>query len=347
MSPHIEREIRSQGQAWRAALEAVADRTSALSELLTHAHGREVRFLGSGSSYYLGVAAAPVWGRRGWMARALPSAEQVLHPDDYPTPQPPLAVAVSRSGATTETLRALEVLRNAGSPAIGVTTRRDTPMDDLCDVVVHVTGAQEESTVQTRSFTAQFLVVQALAQLGAAGPTGLAPFGELPSLADDWITAADQTVAPLATRFERVYVLGTGMRWGLAMEGALKLKETSLTESEAFQTLEFRHGPKSMIDDATLVVGLIGERTRDTELAVLGEMRQLGATILAVGPGARAEDGSHALAFPGAEADETLGVLGVLYLPPLQLLAYHRGMAKGLDPDHPRHLSFAVELDRL
>lgn len=344
MSTHIEREIRSQGQAWRAALQAVADRSDALSDLLARARGREARFLGSGSSYYLGVAAAPAWGRRGWTARALPSAEQLLHADDYAVPQPPLAVAVSRSGTTTETLRALEVLRNAGSPAIGVTTRQGTPLDDLCDVVVHVTGAHEESTVQTRSFTAQFLVVQALAQLDAAGPTGLEPFRELPSLADDWIATADASVAPLATRFERVYVLGTGMRWGLAMESALKLKETSLTESEAFQTLEFRHGPKSMIDDATLLVGLIGDSTRDTELRVLREMRQLGATVLVVGPDVQAEDGLHALAFPGSSSDETLNVL---YLPPLQLLAYHRGMAKGLDPDHPRHLTFAVELDRL
>lgn len=344
MSAHIEREIRSQGQAWRAALEAVADRSDALSKLLTRARGREARFLGSGSSYYLGVAAAPAWGRVGWTARALPSAEQLLHASDYALQEAPLAVAVSRSGTTTETLRALEVLRNEGSPAIGVTTRRGTPLDDLCDVVVHVTGAHEESTVQTRSFTSQFLVLQALARLGATGASGLESFRELPSLAEAWIEASDATVAPLATRFERVYVLGTGMRWGLAMEGALKLKETSLTESEAFQTLEFRHGPKSMIDDATLLVGLIGDRTRHTELTVLREMHQLGATILVVGPGVQDEDGVHAIAFPGNPSIETLGVL---YLPPLQLLAYHRGMAKGLDPDHPRNLTFAVELDHL
>lgn len=344
MTPHIEREIHAQGAAWRAALEAVRSRADDLAELLQRARGREVRFLGSGSSYYLGVATAPAWGRRGWSARALPSAEQVLHADAYAAPKPPLAIAVSRSGATTETLRALEVLAREGSPTIGVTTRRDTPMDRLCDLVVHVTGASEESTVQTRSFSAQFLVAQALARLSAGGADALTAFDALPTVADAWIADADARVAPLAERFERIYVLGTGMRWGLAMEGALKLKETSLTESEAFQTLEFRHGPKSMIDAGTLVVGLVAERTREAELPVLREMRGLGATVLAVGAGVEAEDGLLALPLPSGLDDDAQGVLS---LPPLQLLAYRRGVAKRLDPDHPRHLSFAVELDRI
>lgn len=344
MTPHIEREIHAQGAAWRAALEAVRSRADDLAELLGRARGREVRFLGSGSSYYLGVATAPAWGRRGWTARALPSAEQVLHADAYPAQEPPLAVAVSRSGATTETLRALEVLARGGSPTIGVTTKRDTPMDELCDLVVHVTGASEASTVQTRSFSAQFLVAQALARLGAEGPDGLRAFDALPGVADAWIADAEARVAPLADRFERIYVLGTGMRWGLAMEGALKLKETSLTESEAFQTLEFRHGPKSMIDDATLVVGLVGTRARDAEVAVLREMRELGATVLAIGADVDGEGGLVPLALPSDLDDDAQGVLS---LPPLQLLAYRRGVAKGLDPDHPRHLSFAVELDRI
>ncbi|MFO7544188.1 MAG: SIS domain-containing protein [Trueperaceae bacterium] len=342
MTPHIDREIRTQGAAWRSALQVLRERADALSDVLERARGREVRFLGSGSSYYLGVAASNAWGRRGWSARALPSAEQVLHADAFFTTDAPLAVAVSRSGATTETLRAIEILKRAGSPVVGITTRRGTPMDEICDVVVHLTGADERSTVQTRSFSSQFLVVQALARLAAEGEEALAAFDVLPNLAEAWIDEADAYVSAFADRFERVYVLGTGTRWGLAMEGALKLKETSLTESEAFQTLEFRHGPKSMVDSETLVLGLVGAGTRDAELPVLREMRALGATVVAIGPGLAVEDGFSPLSFP---ADLPPDVEDVLFLPPMQLLAYRRGVAKGLDPDHPRHLSFAVELE--
>lgn len=344
MTPHIEREIRAQGQAWQSALDAVRARHDPLVSLLERARGSEVRFLGSGSSYYLGVATAPSWGRRGWSTRALPSGEEVLHGDAYPAPRPPLVIGVSRSGATTETLRALEGAKRNGSPTIGITTKTDTPMDDLCDVMLHVVGAQEESTVQTRSFSAQFLASQAIARIGAAGAGGSAAFDALPSLADAWIAAADAHVEPFARRFERIFVLGTGTRWGLAMEGALKLKETSLTDSEAFHSLEFRHGPKSMIDEETLVVGLVGERTRGPELAVLREMEALGATVIAVGPGLDEEAALNPLSFPEGAPD---GANGVLYLPPLQWLAYRRGVVKGLDPDHPRNLTFAVELESL
>lgn len=343
MTPHIEREIYAQASAWRAALEVVRSRRAELTKLMARASGREVRLLGSGSSYYLGVASAPTWGRHGWTARALPSAEQVLHAGDY-APAAPLAVAVSRSGATTETLRALEILREAGGLALGVTTETNTPMDALCDVTLHLTEAREASTVQTRSFSAQLLAVNAVAWLAREGTDRLTPFERTAAVADGWIASADAHVTPLATRFERIYVLGTGTRWGLAMEGALKLKETSLTESEAFQTLEFRHGPKSMVDDTTLVVGLVGPRTRETELAVLREMRELGASVLAIGPDIEADTDLSPLAFP---PDLPEAAQHVLYLPPLQLLAYRRGLAKGLDPDHPRNLSFAVELDRL
>jgi fructoselysine-6-P-deglycase FrlB-like protein len=253
----MEREIYAQAEAWRSALEAVDRAAPSLATLLASARGREVRFVGSGSSYYLGLAAGPVWGRCGWMTRALPSAEQLLHPDAYPSPESPLAIGVSRSGTTTEVLRALRRLRDGGSPTLGITTRTGTPMDEVCDVVVHVEGAQESSTVQTRSFSAQFIAVQAIAWAESALGAEREALGRLPGLADAWIRASDAHVTSLASRFTRVYVLGTGSRWGLALEGALKLKETSRTESEAFQTLEFRHGPKSMVDEDTYCIDVL------------------------------------------------------------------------------------------
>ena len=346
MTPHIEHEIYGQADAWRSALNEVRRTADPVADLLEGARGREVRFLGSGSSYYLGVASAALWGRYGWLARALPSAEQLLHPEAYPAAEPPLVVAVSRSGTTTEVLRALERMRRGGSRAIGITTRRDSPMEDLCDVVLVIEGARESSTVQTRSFSAQYLASAAIVTGVGADDAAWGAMEALPDRVDAWLPEVDRTVSGFAERFRRVYVLGTGTRWGIAMEGALKLKETSLTESEAFQTLEFRHGPMSMVDPETLVVGLVSDRTRDAELAVLNEMRELGAEVLAVG--SRGVDGGAegftSLAFgEGAGEDARIA----LYLPPLQLLSYRRGVAKGLDPDHPRNLSFAVELEKI
>jgi len=341
MVPHVEREIYSQGTAWRSALEAVSLKREALGSLLKANIGREVRFLGSGSSYYLGIAAAPFWGRAGWSTRVLPSGEQMLYSDAYATPQPPVAIGVSRSGSTTEILRAFERVKQAGASTIGISTRVGTPMDQMCDVMVHVTGAQEESTVQTRSFSAQLLAVQAIARTINHDDGLLDP---LTKLAPGWIEAADGRMTELSGNFARIFVLGTGSRWGVAMEGALKLKETSLTEAEAFHTLEFRHGPKSMVDEETLVVGLISDTAREAEMAVLREMQALGGKVLAVGVNLESESGIDSLSFPAGAASLPEDHRSVLYLPPLQLLAYRRGVGKGLDPDRPRNLTFAVEL---
>lgn len=343
---HMLREIRSQGEAWEAAMAAVDAAGRGLGDALTGA-APSVALLGAGSSYYLGVAARGAWVRRGREARAVPASEVLLHPELYPLPSGALAVAVSRSGTTTETLRALAELRSKGALAVGVTTVAGTPIEDAADLALAIPGAAESSTVQTRSFSAQLVTVLALAALAGRDEAALAELRRLPALAEAWTARVEAAVEPLAMLPQRVYVLGTGDRWGLAMEGALKLKETSLTESEAFQTLEFRHGPQSMVDDRTLVVGLLGDDATGAEAQVLREMAQLGARVLVV-----TEDAAAAAAVRGATALTMRSGLGdearlPLYLTPLQILAQRRGAGKGLDPDHPRHLRFSIELEGL
>jgi len=346
VTSHMLREIETQGDAWAGALEAVTAGGEALAAALQGA-ARETLILGAGSSYYLGLAARGAFLRRGVTAHAAPASEVLLHPELYPLARGGLAVAVSRSGTTTETLRAAAKLGAAGALAVGVTTAPGTPIADACDHVVTIPAAAEASTVQTRSFSAQLVATMALAAVQAGDDATLTALGRLPTLAPEWIARLEATLAPLATVPERIYVLGTGDLWGIAMEGALKLKETSLTEAEAFQTLEFRHGPQSMVDENTLVVGLVGDDAGGAETAVLSEMVALGARVLMI-----CEDPARAGRVPNAQflaigSGLPLEARLPLYLPPLQLIAHQRGVHKGLDPDHPRHLRFSIELERI
>ena len=139
-----------------------------------------------------------------------------------------------------------------------------------------------------------------------------------------------------------MFFLGSGPRYGLACEAMLKLKEMSLTTSEAYHFLEFRHGPKSMVDEGTLVVGLLSEAAREAEVAVLREMKELGGRILVL---TEAKDGldwaDHVVCF---QSDLPEVTRLPLYLPTLQLLAYYRAVGKGLDPDAPRNLDAVVQL---
>jgi glucosamine--fructose-6-phosphate aminotransferase (isomerizing) len=114
------------------------------------------------------------------------------------------------------------------------------------------------------------------------------------------------------------------------------MKEMTLTHSEPFHFLEFRHGPMSMVDESTLVVGLLSDSNRVHEAKVLSEMEGLGGTVASLG------ESEADICF---ESGIPESVHGVLYLPVLQLMAFHRSLAKGLDPDRPAHLTAVVKLD--
>ena len=136
--------------------------------------------------------------------------------------------------------------------------------------------------------------------------------------------------------FDRFYFLGSGIRYGLACEINLKMKEMTLTHSEPFHFLEFRHGPKSMVTPSTVVVGYLSDANRKQEEKVLTEMSILGATVVSL------SESDASVSF-NSQIPEP--VRGVLYLPVLQLMSWYRSMAKGLNPDRPVNLSTVVFLD--
>ncbi len=135
---------------------------------------------------------------------------------------------------------------------------------------------------------------------------------------------------------DRFYFLGSGVRYGLACEASLKMKEMTLSHSEPFHFLEFRHGPMAMVTPSSQVVGLLSETRRTHEKAVLDEMHALGARILSLG------ESETMINFDSRLPEE---IRNVLYLPVLQLIACSRSVARGLNPDQPTHLNAVVSLD--
>ncbi len=134
---------------------------------------------------------------------------------------------------------------------------------------------------------------------------------------------------------DRFYFLGSGSRYGLACELSLKMKEMSLSHSEPFHFMEFRHGPQSMLTSSTLMVGLVSESNRPREMAVLEEMRTRGARILSLGE-------CQADVIFGSGVSEA--ARNVLYLPVGQLLGFEHSLSRGLNPDLPHNLEAVVKL---
>jgi len=330
-------EILTQPNAWQEAIEVTLNQARTWLPLW-HQDIDYVLFTGCGSTYYLSLAAATLFQRLTHRpARGVPGSELALNSSTVIHPGTPLLVAISRSGATGETLRAVEVFRQRTQGAvIAITTRDDQPLASLADVALVIKAGQEQSVVQTRSFAAMYLVTVGLAVLASGSHQMIPAMGQLPSIGRRLIPAVRAMMETLGQDLDitHIYFLGSGFLYGLAAEASLKVKEMSLTHSEPFHFLEFRHGPMSMVDENTLLVGLLSERNRQHEQALLDEMADLGARVLSLG------ERTAALSFHSGLPEI---LRGVLYLPPLQLMAYYRAVARGLNPDHPRHLSAVVK----
>jgi glutamine---fructose-6-phosphate transaminase (isomerizing) len=335
-------EIISQPEAWADALEVVQRAAPSLVPLLSRDY-RQVLFTGCGSTYYLSLAAAALFQElTGRIARAVPGGELLLNPSIIVTDtnkEDTLLVAISRSGSTTETVRAVEQFkRQKRGPVIVITNYGDQPLAGLAEVPLVIEKGQEESVAQTRSFASMYVAATALAALASGDEQLLKKMAGLPDVGRKLL----DTYEPVARNFgenlgyDRFFFLGSGSRYGLACEVNLKMKEMTLTHSEPFRFLEFRHGPMSMVTGSTVVVGLLSEKNFSHESIVLNEMHAKGGSILTL-----AESG----AMVSFDSGIPESIRGVLYLPVLQLMAFYRSLAKGLDPDRPANLTAVVKLD--
>jgi glucosamine--fructose-6-phosphate aminotransferase (isomerizing) len=194
---------------------------------------------------------------------------------------------------------------------------------------------------QTRAFSSLFLGTVAMACLWAHRDDLFDSLSRLPEAGRRILEEYASLSAELGADegLDRFYFLGSGPRYGLACELSLKMKEMSLSHSEPFHFLEFRHGPKSMVTSRTLVVGLRSSANAGKESAVLKDVTALGGRILAVGE--EPADGGRLVAFRSG-LDEA--VRDVLYLPVGQLIALERSLSKGLNPDRPTNLDTVVIL---
>ena len=333
-SYHTYLEIKSQTEAWAQALE-VASR----SNLPKTADYDQVVFTGCGSTYYLSLAQAALYQElTGRAARAASGGELLLNSGAYLTNQRTLLVAISRSGTTTETVKAVAKFKEEKRGEVAVISNYDEVLSRLADVSIVISKGQEESVAQTRSFASMYVAVTAFCARMAGRDDLLSAMTELPKIGDNLIEKFETYAKEIGENlsYDRFYMLGSGIRYGLACEVNLKMKEMTLTHSEPFHFMEFRHGPMSMVNEKTVVIGMLSEKNFSHEQAVLNEMKALGGKVITLA------EGKADVSFESRIPENTRGVL---YLPVLQLMAFYRSLAKGLNPDRPKNLTAVVQLN--
>jgi fructoselysine-6-P-deglycase FrlB-like protein len=249
---NILREIESQPTVWREAIALLPEVASKLPPA-----GGRVALIGCGTSYYMAQAAGVLRESRG-----LGESDAFVASEMPPDRGYELVVAISRSGTTTEVLRALDALP-PGTRSLAITAVPETPVVAAATDAIVLASADESSIVQTRFATTALTLLRA-------------HFGDAlePAIADtEEALAGPLSVEP--SEFDQFVFLGAGWTVGLAAEAALKLREACGAWTEAYPAMEYRHGPISVAGNRTLV-WILGEVERD----LIDDIRATGAAIV-------------------------------------------------------------------
>lgn len=292
-------EVRSQPDVWRQA--------AALAETALQAvpDGERVAFIGCGTSWFVAQAIAALRESGGHGESDAFAASEAFLSRGYDR-----VVAISRSGSTTEVVRALRDLAPT-TPSVAIVAVTAGPVLDAAGDTIVLGFADERSVVQTRFATAVLAMFRA-----AYGHDVTAAAAHAESLLATTPTLDDLDLAAPSVACHRFVFLGRGWTVGLAHEAALKLREAALASTESYPAMEYRHGPIALAEPGTAVWWF---GTDDSGLAP--EVAALGATVAA------------------DDADPLVRLVAV------HLLALALARRDGLDPDTPRNLTRSVVLE--
>lgn len=344
------KELMSEPVVWQEVLQELS-RSKLIDKLSAESDpSEEWIFVGCGTSYYIAEAAAFSWARlTGLSSRALPASEILLYPKLVHTGGRNVrAVVISRSGKTSEAVRAARVLvKDLHVPTVGISCAESSELERECDSTILLRAADERSTVMTRSFTSMLMALQYL----AARRGGNREFPEQLAAQARKFAAKIGPLAETIEAFVRRYAfadyvfLGQGAFHGIAREAALKVMEMSCSYSQFFHTLEFRHGPKAIVTPETCLTFFLSGTGYAAEAEVLQEMKELGGTTLTICN--RATDAVRRASDLVIELDSDGDELTLLApsTVPCQLLGFFTGVQKGLNPDHPKNLTRVVILN--
>ncbi len=267
-----------------------------------------------------------------------------------------LAVAISQSGETADTLAALRWCKSKGLKTVAIVNAHESTMAREVDLMWPTHAGQEICVLSTKAFTAQVCALTALA-IAAARTRGrideveeqrlVQVLLEAPRLLSEAIASEDvvRSLASMVGRARDVLYLGRGAMFPLAMEGALKLKEVSYIHAEGYAAGEMKHGPIALIDQETPVVVLApSDSFFDKTMSNLSEViAREGRVILITDEAGARHAPAEARVILAPACDPLIAPL--VFAVPLQLLAYQVGVFKGADVDQPRNLAKSVTVE--
>ncbi len=268
-----------------------------------------------------------------------------------------LMIVVSQSGETADTLAAMRLAQSKGARVLGVVNAVGSSIAREADDVLYTLAGPEIAVASTKAFSAQVVAMYLLTlhiaqELNKISPEEFAKIKaaleELPSLVNNILTKAAPAIEKFTQKYihsKNVFYIGRGLDYIVGMEGSLKLKEIAYLHSEPYAAGELKHGPIALIEDSTLVVGIVTQEDLfEKTVSNIREVKARGAKVLAIAMSGNTEIEKY--------ADD------VIYIPrthwmltsllaniPQQLFAYYMARDLGNDVDKPRNLAKSVTVE--
>ena len=274
-----------------------------------------------------------------------------------PMPEGGVAVFLSQSGETADTLAALRYAREQGQTIVTITNTESSSMARESDVVLPTHAGPEICVAATKTFICQLAVLLSVTVAvakargsldSAALESAIASMVSLPSQISKVLRleSAIQPIAHALCESRDVLYLGRGTSYVVAMEGALKLKEISYIHAEGYAAGEMKHGPIALIDEhVPVIVVAPTDDLFEKTMSNTQEAKARGGRIILITDeeGARAADdlAEHTIILP--KVDPLISA--VTYAIPIQMIAYHAAVRKGTDVDQPRNLAKSVTVE--
>jgi len=336
-------EVYKQPESFEAVNKSLEDIYRVLDQAFAEEYD-ELIFTGCGTSFYLAQAAAHAFSAYNCLpAKAMCCSELYYFPETFVKNRRVLVLPITRKSYTTEVRMAIDKVRSfPGVKTLAITCDKDSAVYN--DYMILSPDTAEDSVIMTRSFTSMVYLSVIMAMYVGGKKDEVAAMADYGNSARDVLGKMDALAKKIIGENEHLnlYItLGQGIYYGVANECMNKIKEMGISNSEAYYSLEYRHGPMSLVDENTLVLFLSHSKTVEEDAKLLAQMKEYGAVTAAVGNTATVDmkEADYCLDLPYGYNDmQNAALIGFIG----QFIGYYIAEKKSIDADQPRHLSQAI-----
>jgi glucosamine--fructose-6-phosphate aminotransferase (isomerizing) len=332
------KEIIEQTETIQRAIQQDEDVVKRIAEEIRRAYG--TFFVGCGSSYHACLAGSYLFSKLAKTHVNVVLASEFENYEHFLT-ENTLVFAVSQSGETADVLEAVRTAKRKGSRVIGIVNRMGSSLTRESDQFLLMNAGPEICVLSTKTYTSQVALMTLLAYaLLERHEECVEKFKELYmdiyNLTSRSMRDYLKRLAEMLADKEHIYLIGRGLQYATALEGALKIKEVSYIHAEAFAGGELKHGPLALIEKGTPVIVFVSKENEERILSNASEVKARGGFII----GISAE--RHEIFDYWIKVPECGDLNPIVQIIPIQILAYQLAVLRGLDPDKPRNLAKSV-----